>query len=694
MRRATLLATVLVIALGVTGCMVRTRPLTSEEITARVDHDRAGMFVDQEPVDGPISLHEAMARAIKYNLDHRLKRMEAVLADADLKVARFEQLPDLAASAGYRHRNNYSGSSSEALSGPGAGTESLVASTSQERDLLNADVTLVWNVLDFGVSYVRARQQADQRLIAAERQRKVIQNIFQDVRSAYWRAVSAQLLLGELIALRRQAQSALERSQQIAAQRLGTPREALEYQRSLLENIRLLWELIQRLTPAKTELASLMNLSPGTDYALVVPDWRPSRVALAEMPVGQLEELALEQRPELREEDLKARIGVLETRKTLLRMLPGLDFRFGYDTDSNDYLYNNEWWQAGAQVSMNIFNLLTGPAAYQAAKVREGIDDARRRAVSMAVLAQVHLARQHYQLAQEDFGIARHLDEVNQRLAEQLDAARQAGRVDDLTVIRNATQAMVARLRHHLVYAALENAATRIYHSVGVDIVPESVEGATLAELTEAIRAGFARYETPAAAPTPAAESPPAAAPAPAPETPPQAAAVPEPKPPQPTETAEAPLPIAAAPVAAAVAAETEQTPARTNAERVNVRQDPFRRAPRLGQIPAAGTPVEVHDRRGGWLSVTTSEISGWVYGAYVDPPGPSRAGQDATVTGYRVNLRSAPDPGAPILGAVDNRGTRVKILEREAGWIRIQVGALTGWMAARYLEPVDGPRP
>ena len=690
MRRATLLVTVLIIILSLAGCMVRTRPLTFEEISARVDHDRAGMFVDQEPVRGPISLHEAMARAIKYNLDHRLKRMEAVLADADLKVARFEQLPELAASAGYRHRNNYSGSSSEALSGPGAGTESLVASTSQERDLLNSDVTLVWNVLDFGVSYVRARQQADQRLIAAERRRKVIQNIFQDVRSAYWRAVSAQLLLGELIALRQEAQSALERSQQIAAQRLGTPREALEYQRGLLENIRLLWELIQRLTPAKTELASLMNLSPGTDYTLVVPDWQPSRVTLAEMPVDRLEALALAQRPELREEDLKARIGVLETRKTLLQMLPGLDLRFGHNTDSNDYLYNNEWWQAGAQVSMNIFNLLTGPAAYQAAKVREQLDDARRRSVSMAVLTQVHLSRQHYQLTQEDFEIARRLDDVNQRLAEQLAAARQAGRVDDLTVIRNATQAMVARLRHHLVYAAMENAAARIYHSVGVDIVPESVESTALADLAQVIRAGYVRYETPA----PVTEPTPAAAPAPEPETPSQTAGAPVENLSPPSETVDTgPLP-AADPVPAAAGAATDATPARTNAERVNVRQDPFRRAPRLGQILAAGTPVQVHDRRGSWLSVTTAEVSGWVYGAYVDPPGPPPTGEDAAVSGYRVNLRSAPDPGASILGAVDNRGTRVKILERQSGWIRIRVGALTGWMAERYVEPVDGPRP
>ena len=46
-----------------------------------------------------------------------------------------------------------------------------------------------WNLLDFGVSYYRARQQADQVLIAEERKRKVVQNILADTRNAYWRAL-------------------------------------------------------------------------------------------------------------------------------------------------------------------------------------------------------------------------------------------------------------------------------------------------------------------------------------------------------------------------------------------------------------------------------------------------------------------------------------------------------------------------
>lgn len=777
MRIVTVTRTLLLLAFvsALAGCVIRPQPLVPEEVARRVDSDRTAMFAGQEPVDGPISLSEAMARALKYNLDHRLKRMEAVLADADLAVARFEQLPELAAAAGYRHRDNYSGSSSEALTGPGAGTESLVASTSQERDLLTTDVTVVWNVLDFGVSYVRACQQADRRLIAAERRRKVVHNILQDVRSAYWRAASAQVLLDDLVTLRRQAQSALDRSQQIARRRLGAPREALEYQRALLENIRLLWELIQRLTPAKTELAALMNLDPGADFTLAAPDWEASALTLVEMPSEELEAMALEQRPELLEEDFKARIGRLQTRKTLLEMLPGLDLRFGYNTDSNAYLYNNDWWQAGVKVSTNLMQLLSGPATYRAAKAREQVDELRRHAVSMAVLTQVHLARQQYGLVQEELAVARRLDDVSRRLQQQVTTARDAGRGDDLTVIRTTTQAMVASLRHHLAFAALENAAARIYHSAGVDVVPVDVAAEPLATVAAAIENGYQRYEIPA----PTADSQVVETPAPsAPDSPPgprpaaepirasgeapasepeeaggtgsesmsQPAAPPTASPPttdpshsgtgdatgdgsQPAVVAGSRVNLRAAPdpaaavlhrVAAAGTPSTvleregdwyrvrveghegwmfhnlvalspppDEDAAQTNADRVNVRRHPWRRAPRLCRIEAAGTPVRIEGRRRDWLLVSGENVSGWVYGAYIDPPTAGSEGVPLRVDAYGVRLRAAPDEDAAVVGAVDNRGTVVRLLERRPDWVRVRAGALKGWMAERFVEEV-----
>ena len=45
--------------------------------------------------------------------------------------------------------------------------ESLATSTSQDKRLRTSEIAFSWNVLDFGLSYVRARQTADKALIEA-----------------------------------------------------------------------------------------------------------------------------------------------------------------------------------------------------------------------------------------------------------------------------------------------------------------------------------------------------------------------------------------------------------------------------------------------------------------------------------------------------------------------------------------------
>ena len=105
-RSAPLLAPVaaLVSALLLSGCgTIKPEPLTQDEIGARVSADRAAMYRDQQPVSGPLTLSDAMARALKYNLDYRLKMMETALSRGILDIS---QLP-LAQQRFRRHQRRY-----------------------------------------------------------------------------------------------------------------------------------------------------------------------------------------------------------------------------------------------------------------------------------------------------------------------------------------------------------------------------------------------------------------------------------------------------------------------------------------------------------------------------------------------------------------------------------------------------------
>src|SRR5690606_23872489 len=166
---------------------------------------------------------------------------------------------------------------------------------------------MVWNVLDFGVSYVSAKQQADQRLIVQERRRKVVHTIIQDVRSAYWRAVAAERLLKQIDSLMARVDEARTSSQRMSSERIGDPVQSLSYQRALIEATRQLEEQRRALSLAKTELAALINLPLNTDITLAADD--SYQVPELKVDLTRLEEEALASRPELREQDYQARIS-------------------------------------------------------------------------------------------------------------------------------------------------------------------------------------------------------------------------------------------------------------------------------------------------------------------------------------------------------------------------------------------------
>jgi outer membrane protein TolC len=175
-------------------------------------------------------------------------------------VSRWDMMPRLLVGAGYVTRDNDSGGRSVNIL---SGVETLSPSTSQERNRSLANVEFSWNLLDFGVSYYRAQQKADQFLMAEERQRKVVQNVLQDTRNAYWRALGAQRLIARVDDLLVRVDKALDRSRQAGKQGLLPQPVTLAYQRALLDAVTLLSQRRQELELAQAELSALLSIPPA-----------------------------------------------------------------------------------------------------------------------------------------------------------------------------------------------------------------------------------------------------------------------------------------------------------------------------------------------------------------------------------------------------------------------------------------------
>ena len=470
---------------------VSPKPFSQAEIGERVSQDVASMYKDQEVIAAPIDFHEAAARALKYNLDYKLKLMETALSRSLHDVSTYEMLPRLVAGAGYSSRNNDSGGTSVLIEPPRS--VSLNPSTSQERSHTMSNLSFSWNALDFGVSYLRAQQKADQVLMAEERRRKVIQNVLQDVRNSYWRAVGAQKLLPRVEGLLERVNTALERAKAIEKQGIMPQAQVLGYQRALLDAVSTLTLRRQDLELAKAELRALMSVEPGVEFTLA----EQNELALPRVSVDveKLERLALEKRPEIMEEWYRKRVTENDIKAAKVLLWPNISLDAGWQYDSNKYLYNSTWFDTGIRVSWNLLKLTQYPALKKAHQAQNDTDDMRRLALSMAVLTQVRVGLQRYNLSLQELKFSEESLGVDKRLLNYAQAAAKSQFDSELEVIRTEARALLGEYQRYAAYSNAQAAWGRVYNSVGLDILPETVEGHDVKTLAVAMKDTMTQWQ-------------------------------------------------------------------------------------------------------------------------------------------------------------------------------------------------------
>ena len=451
------------------GCSVNPKPLSMEELTDESTSLLKNFTADQEPISRPISLYEAMARAIKYNLDYKVELFEEALRGSESKLASLDMLPDLVFRAGLSNRDNYSGSrSSELLGSNSVGNQSLVSSTSAEKDIVTSDLELSWDVLDFGLSYVRAKQQADKVLIANERKRKVANEIIEQVRTVYWRAVSAEKLIEELASFEDEIGDALKASEESYREKKTSPLAALTYRRELLDIQREIQTLNNELFVAKRQLAALMNVSPMSPFSLVIPE-RDSANTAVNVDARKMVKMALINRPEIREVSYEQRISEREANAALLQLLPNLRLFGGLNYTSNDFVYNNQWAGWGAQASWNVFNLFRYPTHKRGNEIEQDLLRQRALAVTMAVVTQVYVSTSRYEIARQKYNTMGQYYEVSSNILEQIEAGYDVRKVSFQNFVREKMNSILAEAQYDLAQADLQNAIAKIYGAVGQD---------------------------------------------------------------------------------------------------------------------------------------------------------------------------------------------------------------------------------
>jgi outer membrane protein TolC len=439
--------------------------LNTAERDRAADESFRSLFANQEAISKPLSLYEATARAVKYQTDYRVRIMEEAATLAQIEVSRFDMLPKLTGNAGYSTRNN----DSFGFGFSPNGTPATNPSASSERSHSTASIGFMWNIMDFGVSYFRAKQLADQKLIAAERRRKAVQNLIQDVRLAWWRAEAAQRLLPMIDAYFEDVDQAIERTRIIENRKLLPPMQTASLRRALLDLQQQISLRREELAQAKLELAALVNAPPGTEVIVSPPTEYPAATLDLKESIPALEALALRNRPEIAEEIYKARISESEAKKAIVGLLPGLNLDLTRNFDSNKYLVNNYWTSAGIGIAFNLVKAFSLPAVNRSAEAQARVDETRRLAMAMAVLTQTRIAAVRFGLMEHEYGVWDEATQDDRKIVQFLESSAEVGIDTELELIRAKGRYTVSKINRDIMYANLEAALGRIYNSTGLD---------------------------------------------------------------------------------------------------------------------------------------------------------------------------------------------------------------------------------
>jgi multidrug efflux system outer membrane protein len=466
------------------ACTITPTPLTDTDRYTQAKKDVAQLFSANDKSPSVLTYEAALARGIRFNYDYRIKLVNNALQAGQLRIAEFTMYPDLKTTASlYTRSNDYS---TFGITQQGQPTGIL---TSTPRTLRSLREGFTWNLLDLGMGYVRAKQQADRVLIAEEESRKQLQLLAQDIRIAYWKAYSAQELLREANALQNILNKTEKRMQSAIADELVPKEDILKFRGAMLGSDRQLVELSQKLDKALIDLKHLLKLPFDNPLVLKRPPASISRVQNIEnINFKKLDTISLIMRPELRGQNYMERIAKFGVKAAILQVFPGITLNQGWNYNSNKFLANNIWIDKSVDVSWSLLNLVSLPTTINTAETQIKYEQMKSMALTLGVMTQTRYACSQYISLAKEYSLAKKQADNAEALYTLTKDRNMASLASKQQVVYAKLQSMIAKMDRDLILADLSTALGELYLSAGFDVLPADAYNLPMDQTIERIR--------------------------------------------------------------------------------------------------------------------------------------------------------------------------------------------------------------
>lgn len=400
----------------------------------RADVDLQNMYVGTpSQISRPIDMYMAMALALKYNYTRRLASYQENLVKSNINPM---TLPTMAENLGYDNTMN---------------------STATP-----ADLKLSWNLLDISSLYYQNNLAAPE-IAAQEQSRKAINNILQEARSLYWKALAAQRLIPVIDDMNEYLVRVVDelnaRSNEMMKEGKTPSTNLLLKKRKYLESIQQLAALRKKFDTAQAEFAGFLGFYPSTEIKMAGAEYGNFAIPSMRAKIQQLEWLALTNRPELRAFDN------ITDKSELELVIKDFD-----DVNNSDYrqdtnYYNRKWSKESNDLAMTVFEDVRYPGV-------STYNSLARQRMTNIVLNQVYLAWAMYQSAVEEYLLNMSVATTSEDIAE--DITDKEGSDKAVSHLESA-KAIIDEAQAFLAYIDVQEAIGKLYASIGMDAVPSEM---------------------------------------------------------------------------------------------------------------------------------------------------------------------------------------------------------------------------
>lgn len=400
---------------SLSSCTIKPVKLTKIEKSESVNESLSKLHV-QNDNNFKINLRQAIGLALRNNLEYKLQKVQQAFAYKQFDLAKTEMYPSLDMSYAYDQRNRDYVKELVDVGGDSSEAQSLIPHT-----IKTGSVLFNWNVLDLGLSYVRAKQASDRYLIVQEQRKQIASRIISQVIKNYTMAYYGQELQDQIKELESDVSKSLSMTDNAIAKGVGKRQSLLEYKKGLIAEYRAAKDYLILFQQARESLFNLINFNRKdkievAQLLLEKPDPYLTKLPSVDSKLLPMDTISLYLRPEISEAVYKIRETDRQRYVVVLEKLPSFGFNFGYNYDSDKYLLHQNWWSNNMSIAWNILNMATIPAALDTTEAQLEAARLTHLASSAAVLGELRVALYNYKMKKYDYHLAEKDSEFTTKL--------------------------------------------------------------------------------------------------------------------------------------------------------------------------------------------------------------------------------------------------------------------------------------